>query len=121
MKLIPLNQKKVVMNILFIAIGLKREGPRMEGKLIERIIWLAVTVIITGWSIVMFMEGMSTKVFMGVLTIISLFIIGLGQSKSQKTFFDSICDYNVYVYIHSCRTRYLWRGIPYSSLMIFSI
>lgn len=58
----------------------------MLHKLTERIIWLAVTAVITGWSIYMYADGRSTKAFMGVLTIAALLAVGIWQIKARKPF-----------------------------------
>lgn len=57
-----------------------------KSKKIENIIWLLITVIITSWTLYMFIDGEGTKAFMGLLTILSLVAIGLWQMKSSNPF-----------------------------------
>lgn len=53
---------------------------------ITSILWWLITVTIIVWSIYMFIDGKGTKAFMGLLTILSLVVIGLWQKKSRKSF-----------------------------------
>ncbi len=57
-----------------------------KARRIEGIIWLAVTLIITGWSVMMYMDGKGTKTFMGILTIGALLAVGLWQKKARSPF-----------------------------------
>lgn len=53
---------------------------------IERVIWWIITIFITAWSVWMFLDGRSTKAFMGLLTILSLIGIGIWQLKARNPF-----------------------------------
>ena len=53
---------------------------------VDRWIWWIVTIIITGWSVWMIVDGRSTKAFMGILTILSLVAIGTWQRKARNPF-----------------------------------
>lgn len=55
-------------------------------KITERITWLAVTAVISGWTIFLYVDGRSTKGFMGILTIAALLAVGFWQMKAQKPF-----------------------------------
>ncbi|MGM9929439.1 MAG: hypothetical protein ACI35P_15965 [Bacillus sp. (in: firmicutes)] len=55
-------------------------------KRVERFFGWAVTVAIVIWTILMFVDGRDTKVFMGLLTIASLLLIMFGQKKSSYAF-----------------------------------
>jgi hypothetical protein len=57
-----------------------------KSNTIERAIWWLITVIITSWSVFMFFDGEGTKAFMGLLTILSLVVMGLWQRKSSHPF-----------------------------------
>lgn len=58
----------------------------LSEKMIENYIWWAVTTIIVCWTVLMYVDGRSTKAFMGILTIASLVIIGAWQKKTKTPF-----------------------------------
>jgi len=55
----------------------------MKSKRVEQLTWLVVSLAIVSWTIMAFVEGRSTKGFMGILTIGSLIAIGVWQIKGK--------------------------------------
>ncbi len=70
----------------------------MRSRQLETIIWWGVLLLMLASTVMMYMDGRDTKGFMGVLTCLSLFIIGLWQWKSKHRL-DSVLIIMTYLFI----------------------